>query len=262
MKNAPALLLSLIALGLSAQDAGAQACIGPDGLEGSCWEPTTAILPDFPSLDLPGLGVCWLGCELEDQGDLQLVVDTPLETRCGQYRAALTATPSGAASPVLQGMLYLDYTRTWLELAPQGRYQVWRFVAKVDLAGDPFGGPGGPPGCPVPSCIGSLPTAFFYGYVDFALDCNSGEWESAVVLFHNADAWIHGQNSSSTPGFGLHPERTFALVAPHTPENPFDPTQIISHPNGEALAGSVRNVGHPMDPGWRASPITSMEESS
>lgn len=241
MNRSLALVVSLVLAVLSMPSARAQACLGPDGLDGPCWQPTTANLPAFPGLDLPGLGVCWKDCVLDDQLDVQVTMDTPLEKSCGQYEAALTVTAAG--EPLLRGTLVLDYTRTWLELAPTAQYQVWRFMAKVDLSGEPeLGNP-----CPIPSCLLSLSTAFYYGYVDLAVDCNTAEWAGVLVLFHNSDVWIHGQKSSAK-GFGLHPSRNYAIVAPHTQANPFDPTASMSHPDGEILSGRVRNVGHPEAP--------------
>ena len=91
--------------------------------------------------------------------------------------------------------------------------QVWRFVVKADLS---LGGTGG--GCSRPSCLPSHPTAFYYGYLDYAFDCATGQFDTVLVLFHNCDEFIHNPVFSSVPGV-FNPGRTYAIVAPDTPAN-------------------------------------------
>ena len=95
----------------------------------------------------------------------------------------------------------------------------------------------------MPPCLSAHPTAFFYGYVDYARNCATGGFENAVVLFHNCDRFIHDPALSDRPG-AFHPVDTFAIVAPDTAVNPFDPTPVLP-PSGPLVAEAVRNVSNP-----------------
>lgn len=239
------LLGPILALSFPALASG-QSCPGPDGLDGPCWAPAAASLPDFPPFSLPGLGLCFEACAPSDQRDLGVSLGTPAQTTCGQYQSRLTVRDTAGGATVLVGTLLMDYTRTWQEVAPTALYQVWRFPAKVELAGDfdltPF--------CPVPACLGPYRTAFFYGYVDWALDCRTGEWRNALVLFHDCDLFSHHPVLSDKPSFPhpLHPDTSSAIVAPHTAVNPFVPN-LMAQPQGQLIGASLRNVGHPAVPG-------------
>lgn len=227
-------LLSLLAL---APTAPAQ-CFGPDGLNGPCCTPVTPTLPPFPAITMQGLGVCWQGCVVGTQNKLTVVWATPVQPFCGQYQTPLTVVDNASGTTILTGTLILDYTRTWDEVDTTGvGRQVWRFTAKADLSS-----PGTSTAliCPKPNCIspiGPHPTAFYYGYVDYAGCTAGGPWETALVLFHNCDNFMHRPGLSDKPGV-FHPANTFAIVAPNSAAQPFVPSNMIAPLNpvmGEAV---------------------------
>lgn len=232
-------LLTAAALALTATAASAQ-CFNPDGLSGPCWQQAQANLPAFPPIQMPGTGICWDQCTPQPQVNTVVQLSAPNFVDCGQYDVGLTVL-DGAGTNMLNGRVRLDYTRTWEEAAPNNqRLQVWRFVAKVDM----MRGNGFDP-CIVPPELGSIPTTFYYGYVDYAFNCATNQWESSVVLFHNCDEFIHQPGLSSTPGV-YHPGRSYALVAPHTAVNPFIPGNLLPAA-GPIVSEAVRNV--PQIPG-------------
>ena len=227
---------------LAALAAPAQAqCFGPDNLSGPCWSPRDLLVPQFPAIQLPGLGICWEKCNPTKQECLVVGMTTPVPSACGQYTALVSAdTCSGI--PALLGDAVLDYTRTWSEATPDGELlQVWRFALKVDMR---LTAPAGITLCPVPPCLFTHDTAFFYGYVDYALRCDSTApiFQHAVVLYHACDDFIHRPGLSDRPGT-FHPEASYAIVAPHTSANPFDPTIQMPATGGPLVAEAVRNVG-------------------
>jgi len=215
-------------------------CFGPDNLNGPCCTPTPALLPPFPGVSMPALGVCWQGCVVGTQNPLTVSWPTPVQPNCGQFQTPLTVIDTGSGLPILTGTLILDYTRTWDEVDPTGvGHQVWRFTAKADLSSS-----GTATICPKPPClapIGPHPTAFFYGYVDYA-GCNAaGPWETTLVLYHAADRFIHQPGLSDKPG-AFHPAGSFAIVAPHSAAQPFVPGNMIA-PLNPIMGEAVRRTG-------------------
>ncbi|MEW6071753.1 MAG: hypothetical protein AB1726_04035 [Planctomycetota bacterium] len=159
---------------------------------------------------------------------------------CGEYTAAL-AVRDCASQPLMGGVLVLDYARTWVESSTPGQidYQVWRFLAKVDLAKTTTL----PSTCPIPPCLPAVPACFFHGYVDYAFHCLNGTWESAIVLYHGCDDFQHTPVFSAVPGV-FHPIESFAIVAPDTAGNPFVPA-FLAPAGGTAVAEAVRSVSPP-----------------
>jgi hypothetical protein len=192
-------------------------------------------------MTVPSLGVCWNGCNVAGTEDLRLSWSPPAQVLCGEYVSQLTVS-NAAGIPVLSGLLVLDYTRTWEEIDDAGNTtQVWRFAAKVDLAAN-TGVPPSP--CVTPSCIapvGPYATSFYYGYLDYE-NCDPATtlWESALVLFHNCDRFIHRPGLSDKPGV-FHPGGSYALVAPHSAAQPFLPMNNIA-PGGPLVGEATRNV--------------------
>lgn len=238
-----AAVLSVVAFSAVAVAQGPDShCTGPDGLSGPCCTPVPANLPQFPPVTSPALGICWANCAPNTQPNQRVILGTPVPGACGQYKVPLTLLdPVGV--PLLVGSISLDYTRTWDETTGGAApvYQVFRFAAKADLSLPPVPPPAG--ACPVPPCLLAHPTAFFYGYVDYAVRCPGPAlvWEHALVLFHNCDRFIHQPGISDRPG-AFHGNRTFAIVSPDTAVNPFVP--VVNPPFGGALVSeAVRDVG-------------------
>lgn len=229
-----------LGLSLAAPDAAAQ-CFGPDNLNaGPCCGLTLPTLPPFPPATLPALGVCWTNCLVGATDTLSLVMSPPSPTGCGQYVAQLTVIDA-AGVPAQSGLVRLDYTRTWEETDTAGvATQVWRFTAKADLSATPGGVV---PPCNVPSCIapaGPWPTAFYYGYVDYVSCSGAPPWETVVVLYHACDSFIHRPGFSDKPG-AFHPGSSFAIVAPHSPLQPFLPMNQMA-PAGALVADATRAI--------------------
>ncbi len=235
---APLLLLAALILtppaSLSAQ------CFGPDLLDlGACCQPAALNLPAFSSVRLPSLGICWNGCTVGTTNTLSVEWPAPTQPFCGQFSTQITVQDAGTGTALMVGKLTLDYTRTWDEIDATGNLlQVWRFVAKADLATLP----GAPPVCPTPNCImpaGPHTTAFYYGYVDYA-GCPGGVVENAIVLFHNGDRFIHQPGLSDKPG-NFHLGRSYAIVGPHSATQPFVPNNQLA-PIGPVIAEATRTV--------------------
>jgi hypothetical protein len=212
-------------------------CFVPDGLNGPCWAPANTTIPTFPAITLPGTSICWQQCT-PTQACTNIVLGAPALVRCGVYSVAMTV--DDCTAPQLASTLNLDYTRTWLEVDPAGAmYQVWRFVVKADVTPVPPLNPG----CLVPPCLGPHPTAFYYGYIDYARDCTSGAIEAALVLFHNCDRFIHNPFFSNRPG-AFHPNTSYAIVGPSTAANPFVAAAAVA-PQGQVAMEALRNVPLP-----------------
>lgn len=210
----------------------------PDNLDGACWEPKDLDIPILPSIELPALGICWTDCNTTTN-NTQVFFSPPVPNFCGQYLVQVTVTNPAGTTIFMDGLGILDYTRTWEETDAAGdSHQVWRFTFKIDARAFPPVA-----GCPAAPCLNVWDTAFYYGHVDYARDCTTGEWQSSLSMFHNCDLFIHQQSISDRPGT-YHPNEMYAVVAPHTTANPFVPADIIP-PSGPLTAEAVRNVSMP-----------------
>ncbi len=227
MKNLlSALSAVLTAALLSSGAAKAQVCFGPDSLDGDCCAITDVSLPNFPPLSMPSKGLCWDACLLDQETCVQVSFDPPHETnRCGLLSSDLQILACDG-QVLMKGSALLSYTRTWSEsgfaVAPPDNeaphdLQVWRFVLRTDLATDALDPA---QGCPVPNSLPDAGTAFFYGYVDYVRDCQTGQWAGATAMFHGCDWLMHRPGLSSKPGV-FDPTTSYAIVGPHTAANPF-----------------------------------------
>ena len=237
-------VLGIAAAGLLATPAAAQ-CFGPNNLSGPCWQQVDLNVPTFPQAGLEGLAICWDSCQPSQQSCVRIDWTPPLQGPCGQFKSTISVIDCATGALLLTGGAVLDLTRTWEEVTPPTPvgpgepYQVWRFTAKVDFSGTAIL----PAACPVPSCLSVHPTAFYYGYVDYAQNCITGAFENATVLHHQCDHFIHQPGISDRPGV-FHPGTSFSLVAPSTAANPFIP-MILPPPGGPLVAEAVRNVPAP-----------------
>ena len=232
-------LLPFLAPAASAQGV----CTGPDGFSGPCCDIAQPNLPPFPQVSTGGLGICWTNCNVSATEDLRLEWTPPVEIRCAEYVTTLTVSDGATGLPILAGDLILDYTRTWDEIDPAGdAHQVWRFVAKADLVS--VLPPGVVPPCPLPPCLpplGNQPTAFFYGYVDYACKPPLGAFDPVLVLYHACDRFIHRPGFSDRPG-SYHPASSYAIVGPHSTFQPFTPANMLA-PGGPLVGEATRDMG-------------------
>ncbi len=236
-------LSTVAALALAVPASNAQ-CFGDDNLDnGPCCGLTQANLPDFPGVQMGGLGVCWDACAVVDKNNIRVEWGTLNQTVCGQYVTPLRVIDGATGTILLDGPMTLDYSRTWIEIDPTGiAHQVWRFVAKVDLTATAPAG--AVPPCPVPLNLVQNPnaTAFFYGYLDY-VDCQTTPGfgpRNALVLYHPCDRFMHTPGFSSQPG-AAHGDDAFAIVAPHNAAQPFTPVNQKA-PGGPVIEGATRNV--------------------
>ncbi len=227
-------------------DAAAQCGIDDQLSLGGCCDQVDLALPAFPSIGLQSQGIRWDACGLAAQQCLSVNLSPPIPTaRCGVFDVQVSVGDC-AGVPAASGLGTLDYTRTWTEVRPQSvgappaQYQVWRFLFKVDLSGSGLIG-----SSPVlPNSLGSCPSAFYYGHVDYAFDCVSNFWESSFSLYHGADNFSHGPVLSSCPST-LDPISSYAIVGPDTAANPFVPTDFLVQP-GALQSEAVRKVDSPI----------------
>lgn len=232
-----------LGLALSGSPALAQTiCVGPDQLNsGICCQILPANLPAFSNVSMPGLGICYTNCQPGTQNLIKVDWPAPTQIQCSEYVTLLTVTDQNSGQPILSGKLHLAYTRSWDEVDPAGNpYQVWRFAAKADLSPVPAGII---PPCPTARCLppfGTQPTAFYYGYVDYASLCGTIISQNTCVLYHACDFFIHRPGFSDRPGV-FHPNEAYAIVAPHSAAQPFVP-QLNPSPNGPMLGDVTREV--------------------
>lgn len=212
----------------------AQACFGPDGLDGPCCTFVTEDLPTFPDLSMQGSALPWQDCMPLPKLGVAMSLGGPQQLACGSYVSPFSVT-TAAGIVVASGELELTYSRTWDEISPAGQvHQVWRFLimGNLDVAPTPVPQPAIPPVSP----------AFYHGYIDYALPCNAPlvTWRHAMVLFHNCDDFLHRPGLSANPGV-FHPDRTFAFVSPDTAAQPFDHTVIAPPMSGPVMMGALRD---------------------
>lgn len=201
--------------------APAAQCFVFDGLGGNCCTSVSETLPPFPPISLPGTSICWDDCAVTNQTCTTVDLSSPAQLSCAEYESSFSYADC-AGNALLAGTLHLDYTRSWQEFpVPGEQIQVWRFLVKADLAPQTSAA-----SCEVPSCLGTHPTAFYYGYLDYAFNCVTATWEHALVLYHGCDRYQHDPAFSSRPGV-FHPGRSYAIVAPSTGANPFVPTPLV-----------------------------------
>jgi hypothetical protein len=244
--------LLILALPLAAE--AQVGCFQPDNLDGGCCLQVGVNLPALPAFSLPGSAIAWDTCSLAGEVCANLSLQAPQPNGiCGQLQAPLRLQDC-QGNTLLQGQAVLDYARTWVEQGvvptPAGPanvdFQVYRFLVKVDLA-SPVAAV--LPSIAVPADLTLNPTAFYYGYVDYARVCQTGQFKQALMLFHGSDFLIHYPGISSGVG-GANPIRSHALVAPDTAVQPFIPAPSVVAA-GVFSEDSVRTIGTPAVPACR-----------
>ncbi len=231
-------IVLIAALALIAAPADAQLCFGPDNLTGPCCVNTSIALPPLPNFSFQVANTCWTACGPATISH-RLDVSAPTPLGCGTFASSVGVFDT-AGGLILSGGLSLDYSRTWEEVNFDGQsLQVWRFLVKTDVrAGPAFD----PSLCQSAKCLvpaGS--TAFYYGHVDYALNCVTNTFESSITLFHGCDIFIHNPVASSNPG-PWHGATSYAIVGPDTSANPFVPS-LIPPFAAPAVGGATRRIG-------------------
>lgn len=252
-----AVFAGLVALALAGSAQAQVICTGPDNLAGPCCSLLAPNLPAFNAVGMPGMGLCWAQCTVNQQNPIKVSWMAPVMIQCSEFVTLLTVTDVASGLPIMSGKMHLAYTRTWQEIDPSGQpHQVWRFAAKADLTTALVGII---PPCPAPKCLppfATMPTAFFYGYVDYVSLCGTTLSENAIVLYHACDFFIHNPALSDRPG-SFHPKESYAIVAPVSSAQPFIPVNTPS-PSGPMIGEASRDfLNLPGFPCKAADPITS-----
>ncbi|MEX1025580.1 MAG: hypothetical protein WD226_10950 [Planctomycetota bacterium] len=234
MKQLRGSFLIGLALASLAPMARSQACFGPDNLDGLCCDSVSINLPAFPDWSVQGSAVSWTSCNPDPKQPCSITVTAPVPITCDVYSSNFSAA---AGTSIATGTLEMAYSRTWDEVDPAGNLiQVWRFLVVADLDT-----------APIPFLPADDPS-FYYGYVDYARACQVPgplpAWQSALVLFHNCDRFLHAPGISAMPG-AFDPARTHAFVAPDNALQPFDHSAIVPPPGGAPIQGALRDPGDP-----------------
>ncbi|MEQ8768096.1 MAG: hypothetical protein RL885_29605 [Planctomycetota bacterium] len=224
----------VLAIAVTGGTAQAQGCLGPDNLTGPCCSTTAATLPSFPGLSFSGDGICWASCG-PCSNPVDIRYDVPSFVRCGVYKTDVFVFAPLTGSWLI-GSAHMDYTRTWEETNDDGQtLQVFRFLVKVDMTAS------GTFVCPIASA--TEPTHFYHGFLDYAFNCSTGQWEPATALYHSCDVYGHNPVTSAVPG-AHHPGLSTAIVGPITTANPFSYTIEVPF-SGPVVGGAMRTQTPP-----------------
>ena len=253
-------LLALTALAVaSALSAPAQAqCPLPDNLDGGqCCETTQLQLPKFPSFTQSSLDICWLDCGLDAFTDVTVRWGVPKSNDLGTCgpRISKVRIFDAAGGLAWRGRMNMNYSRTWFETGNNNEtYQVWRFLVNGDMR--PIDVLGSPP-CTIPSCSQAFNRVRFTGYVDWALECNSGKWSNAWMLTHACDRVDHAPNFPRQGMF--HPGRSYTFVGPAAG---FSLTLPVPGEDGSSANEAVRRIRTSSINGSIGVPVCEFEEQA
>ncbi len=188
----------------------------PDNLDGPCCGPTNVNIPQLPVQTLQTKYVCWNNCSPGLSGTV-LTTFQPAQVACGIYINRMTVTNLSGALTAWTGRLVMQYTRTWAEASVPGATpdtQVWRFILNGDLQPsqqviNQFGGNA----CIVAPCVTQYNSFHVDGYIDYALNCNTGQMSIAFAVDHDCDTFEHANAFTCRPG-NFHPTRSYSFIGP------------------------------------------------
>lgn len=208
------LAAALLALTGFSGRAAAQ-CFTPDGLDGplppTC-QPANLTSTDF-AVSQRAVGICWRQCGVDATAAYKATwskmipsVNTAGTVDCGWFTTRVQLSQSTLS---WIGTLNAHYSRTWFEGNPAAPLQVWRYLVNGDLR--PTSTTAGP--CALPPC--AAPNGMkvhFSGYIDYAIDCNSGQRFDAWMITHGCDSVDHAVGYPRAGAF--HPDRYYTFVGP------------------------------------------------
>ncbi|MCK6445443.1 MAG: hypothetical protein L6Q99_03545 [Planctomycetes bacterium] len=234
----------LFVVALFVSPAKAQVCV-PDGLDqGPCCVNTFPTLPQFPQMNAQSIRwVCFDNCKPVANTTMCATIFAPQPKQfqgallCGVYDIRVRIRQCGINVGLWQGTLNGYYSRNWNAVTPAGtKLTVWRFIVNGDLT----------PTINVPNnqnfrpaCQPFTQQVYFSGYIDYALDCTTNQWQVAWMLDHDCDGVHHTPTSARpAPAVGYHPTRSYNIIGPGAgfvvaPLNP-----VIS--NGPITQGATR----------------------
>lgn len=245
--------LTLLALFAAPLTADAQ-CIGADGMDfnGNCCDISEPILPDFPGIEDRTKYICWRDCRVAKTRDLCVEIGAPtphfiapgIIAGCGVFDVPVkTKTCGAAAREVFSGTVIGTYARTWFEDADfdgDPETQVWRILLNGDLEASDF----------LLAQFGNNPCipqawrdydglVYWYGYIDYRLNCQTNEWQVEWALDHECDKYHHNSDSERpAPPGGYSPDRSFTFVGPAS----FVPTLAIPFSSGPMVQENTRTI--------------------
>lgn len=230
-------------------------CLGPDNMDfnGICCDVSQPNLPQFPAIKQNVQYICWRDCDVAKTRNLcvDLTVPTPHvfangnTPGCAIFDIGVNLRTCGPAmQSVFAGRVIATYARTWFEdtdpANPGPETQVWRFLWNGDLAVTPFlNGQFGNNPC-VPQCHHSFNNqVYWFGYIDYRLDCATNTWNVEWVLDHECDRYHHNADSARpAPAAGFHPNRSFTFVGPSL----FTPSITIPVAVGPIMQENTRTL--------------------
>jgi len=238
------LALGLVA-GVLSSSASAQ-CGLPDNLDGGpCCAPAAVNLPQFPSMPLDGLWVCFDNCAPVMQKPYCGTIGAPKAVVaagavvCGEYTIRYQLRDCATGQLNWTGGVRGTYSRTWQEFVPGTNlnFTVWRFLINGDLV--PTNAVPNTP-CDRPASLNVYSRLYVSGHIDYALDCNTNTWSVAWSLNHECDAIHHAPGTARpAPAGGFDPGKTFSIVGPGSTFAVVPIATLIS--DGPITSGTIRH---------------------
>lgn len=186
-------------------------CNPNDGLSvpGACCVPVQTTLPQFPAIQYQGQGNCIRDCTPGTPWTVGISVSPPGQIFCDIF--VMNVSIAGV-TPV-SGLLIGKYARTWTEVSPIfPPRQVWRFLVSGDLSYAVTATSVAP--CPFPKTALGGNTVHFTGSIDYAFDCLTAQWQSAIQLTHLCAQFEHASWSPKPFGTPTNPDTVYAFVGP------------------------------------------------
>lgn len=237
-------LTAISLLGSLAPSASAQ-CV-PDGLDGGpCCQPANATLPAFPAMTMQSTRfVCFDACMPAAQAQWCANFQAPIPMQgggafvCGAYDIPIRIRQCGLPITYWGGTLKAYYSRNWQASSVVGAVNltVWRFIVNGDMK----------PTINLtnnslyrPACQSTYGQVYFSGYIDYAFDCNTNQWQIAWNLNHECDGVHHVLGTARpAPASGFHPTRSFSFIGPGNTFSVSSVNPLIS--SGPIVQGAVR----------------------
>lgn len=229
-------------------------CIGPDNMDfiGQCCVQSQPNLPQFPQIKQDIQYISWRNCAVVKRRGLCVDIGVPVPhmlpggvpAGCGVFDIPWRTRTCGAAQrDVFTGVLIGTYARTWMEDTDgvQGvDTQVWRILINGDLKASQFLLNQFGLNAHIPQCLhdfGDL--VYWYGYIDYRLNCQANVWKVEWMLDHECDRYHHNPDSGRpAPAVGYHPDRTYTFVGPSL----FVPTIAIPAALGPLVQENTRTL--------------------
>lgn len=212
-------------------------CFQDDGynLPGACCVTPQINLPQFPGFtNLPTDAACFTNCMPTQIFNEKITLTPPGQIFCDVY--VLNVSFTGLVN-IAPSLVIMKYARTWEEIDPTGvnHRQVWRFLVNGDLSYIINTASTTP--CPVPKTAMAGMPVHFIGSIDYARNCQNGQFSVAYNFTHLCGDFMHSTLSPNPIFPNPNPDHMYSFVGP----SPFvfAPAAI---PAGAVIADSTRSV--------------------